>query len=77
MGRLSNIKLSEFRRFLESKGLKPIRDKGGHEVWSERGLLRPIVLQSHIDPIPQFIIKSNLKTMGIPDQELIDFLKKK
>lgn len=76
MGQLSNIKLSDFRRFLEFMGLKSIRNKGGHEIWSRGDLLRPIVLQSHIDPVPEFIIKTNLKTIGVKADVLLSFLKK-
>jgi hypothetical protein len=71
---LKNISLNDFRRFLEYKGLKPIRAVGGHEVWSGVSLLRPIILQSHIDPVPEFIIRNNLRTLGSDKKELLDFL---
>ena len=73
---LKNIKLSAFRKFLEYKGLKMIRTTGGHEVWSRADLTRPVIIQSHIDPIPEFVIKSNLRTLYADKQELIDFLSK-
>lgn len=76
MGSLGNIKLSDFRRFLEFQGLKLIRTKGGHEVWSRTDLLRPIILQSHIEPVPEFIVKNNLRTLGIKSDDLVKFLKK-
>lgn len=60
---LKNIKLSVFRKFLEHKGLKKIRTNGGHEVWSRNDLARPVVLQTHEDPVPEFIIKNNLRTI--------------
>ncbi len=71
---LKNIKLSTFQKFLEFKGLKKIRTTGGHEVWSRADLTRPVIIQSHIDPIPDFVIKSNLRTMNTDKQELIEFL---
>lgn len=61
---LSNITLKDFRNFLEFKGLKIIRSTGGHEVWSCKTLFRPIILQSHIDPVPEFIVRNNLRTPG-------------
>lgn len=73
---MKNIKLATFRKFLKHKGLKKIRTSGGHEVWSHPDLTRPVILQSHIDPIPQFVIYSNLRTMRSSKQELIDFLQK-
>ncbi len=71
---LKNISLAEFRKFLEYKGCRKIRTKGGHEIWSGEYLPRPIVLQSHIDPVPLFIIRNNLKTLGASVEELAIFL---
>lgn len=71
---LKNIKLSTFRKFLEYKGLKMIRVSGGHEVWSRADLTRPVIIQTHIDPVPEFVIKSNLCTLKSDKQELFDFL---
>ena len=75
MGRYSNISLSEYRKYLESRGLKKIRSKGGHEVWSRSDLLRPVIIQSHISPIPELILRSNARTMGVDISDLLDFLK--
>jgi hypothetical protein len=74
---LKNIPLRLFRDYLYFKGLKPIREKGGHEVWSRKNLLRPIILQSHIDPIPEFIIRSNLRTLGETADDFYEFVKNK
>lgn len=61
---LKNIPLRLFSDYLKYKGLKCIRTKGGHEVWSRKDLGRPVIIQSHIDPIPEFIIRNNLRTIG-------------
>lgn len=74
MGRLSNISLRIFRAFLESQGLKCIRTKGGHEVWARADLGRPVILQTHIDPVPEFIVRNNLKTIGATVKELITYI---
>lgn len=74
---LKNIKLKDFRKFLEFKGLKLIRTTGGHEVWSGKDLLRPVILQTHIDPIPEFIIRNNLRTLGSDRNELLRYLNSK
>jgi hypothetical protein len=74
---LKNIPLKDFRKFLEFKGLKVIRIAGGHEVWSGKELLRPIILQTHIDPVPEFIIRNNLRTLGSDKNELLGFLDSK
>lgn len=73
MKSLKNITLNEFREFLEYKGLKKIRTNSGHEIWSAKNLLRPVIIQTHIDPIPEFIVRNNLRVMGATKKELIDF----
>lgn len=46
-------------------------------MWGGRpGLQRSITLQSHIDPVPEFIILNNLRTLGVSRKEFVDFLKK-
>jgi hypothetical protein len=74
---LKNISLKDFRKFLKYKGLKVIRTTGGHEVWSGKDLLRPIILQTHIDPVPEFIIRNNLRTLGSNKNELLEFFDSK
>ncbi len=71
---LKNIPLSDFKKFLEFKGLKIIRTTGGHEIWGGKFLRRPVVLQNHIDPVPEFIIRSNLRTLNSNKNELLNFL---
>ncbi len=76
MGKLKNIHLKTFRKYLSFCGLKLIRTRGGHEIWSAKELTRPVVLQTHIDPIPEFIIKNNLRTIGKSEEHLLEFLHK-
>ena len=66
--KLSNIPVVKFRKFLESQGLKVIkgtRGRGGHEKWSKSGMDRPITIQTHIDPVPEFIVKQILRHLKI------------
>lgn len=72
--RLKNVPLKLFREYLTSKGMKIIRTKGGHEIWGGSCVSRPIVLQSHIDPIPEFIVKQCLRTLKVDFDDFIDFL---
>lgn len=71
---LRNIPLKTFRKYLEWKGLKQIRVKGGHEIWGGHCLNRPITLQSQIDPVPEFIIKQALRTFNVDRSDFIEFL---
>jgi predicted RNA binding protein YcfA (HicA-like mRNA interferase family) len=72
--KLSNISLSNYKEFLEKAGCKHIRTDGGHEVWSKPGLARPIVVQTHIDPVPEFIIKNALRDLGLKRNDFFEIL---
>lgn len=74
---LSNINLTDFRKFLTYKGFKKVRTTGGHEMWSKENLPRPITLQTYKNPIPEFIIRNNLRLMEATAKELREFLEKK
>lgn len=76
MGALSNIDIADFRRFLKFQSWKYAGTKGGHEKWCKKGMLRPVIFQTHIDPIPIGIIKNNLRTMGCNAQDFIDYMNK-
>lgn len=70
--KLSNIPVVKFRKFLERQGLKVIKGtkgRGGHEKWSKSGMDRPITIQTHIDPVPEFIVKQVLRHLKI-DREI-------
>ena len=74
--RLGNISIEEFRYFLEKHGcVKAPSGNSGHEKWVKEGALRPVVFQTHIDPIPSFIIKNNLRNIGLSMSDLREWLK--
>ena len=72
--KLSNIPLRDFREFLEKAGCKSESIKGGHEKWTKSGLLRPIIVQTHIDPVPEFIIKNTLRNLGLTTADFFRIL---
>jgi hypothetical protein len=77
--RLSNIPLKAFRKFLKDQGLKVIKDtrgRGGHEKWSRADLDRPITLQTHIDPVPEFIVKQVLRHLNMSRKDFIKLINK-
>lgn len=74
--KLSNISISEFRQVLEFVGCKYIKTEGGHEKWSRKDLRRPVIFQTHINPIPERIIKNNLRTLQISRTEFLKYLEK-
>lgn len=56
MANINNIPLKKIRNFLRNHGFTHSHDKGGHEIWIKKDITRPIVLQSHIDPVPVRIV---------------------
>lgn len=73
--KLSNIPLKDFRRFLRSQGLNIIKSskgRGGHEKWSRADLDRPITIQTHIDPVPEFIVKQIIRHLAMTREEFIE-----
>ena len=69
MGKFSNISVSRFRSILKALGLSYVRTKGGHEMWYMEGMLRNVVFQTHEEPVPEDIVKNNIKTIGITKEE--------
>lgn len=66
--KLSNIPVKALRTFLEAQGLNLIKSskgRGGHEKWSRSDLDRPIIIQTHVDPVPEFIVKQVIRHLGM------------
>ncbi len=74
MKKLSNVSIEEFRAFLLLQGLVLSRSNGEHEMWTKAGIVRPIVFQPHINPLPEFVIKNNLAVIGVSKKEFLDIL---
>lgn len=77
--KLSNIPIKDFRKFLLSQGLNIIKEnkgRGGHEKWSKSGMDRPITIQTHIDPVPEFIVKQVLRHLNINREDFFIALAK-
>lgn len=71
---LRNVPLKLYRDFLKDQGLKVYRIKGGHEHWSRKDLKRPITVQTHVDPVPEFIIKNGLRILGLAKKDFVDWI---
>jgi len=72
--KLSNVSIRDFEEFLKKTGCQYQRTEGGHALWSKSNLLRPIVFQTHINPVPDFIIKNALRTLGLTKQDFFNIL---
>jgi predicted RNA binding protein YcfA (HicA-like mRNA interferase family) len=65
----------EFEKFLKFVGCVLAREKGDHRIWSRTGLRRPVVIPKSV-AIPVFVIRNNLRVLGISVAEYLDILKK-
>ena len=69
---IKTIKTSLFIKFLEKNGLKLIRQKGDHLIYSRKDLPRPVVIQSKFKEQSILVIKNNLKVPGISYKDFIE-----
>jgi hypothetical protein len=65
-----NLPLSTVRKILAHQGCNLIRRAKGHEKYSKQSLLRPIVIQDHIDPVPEFIVKQIMRTLSLSNDDM-------
>lgn len=75
MGIKSNTSLATFRKFLLAVGCECVSTNGGHEKWKRDGLTRPIIVQTHIDPVPEFIVRNALRTLNISTNDFMNIVK--
>jgi len=73
---LRNVSLKNCRKFLLSTGCQHKRTTGGHEHWTRADLLRPITIQTHIDPVPERIMKQLIIALEIDRDGFQEILKR-
>ena len=72
---LRNISVSQFESFLELVHCMDITHNGGHhQKWTRSDLTRQIIFQKKIDPIPEFIVKNNLRVLGYSKENFFEVL---
>ena len=69
-----NISLRDCRKFLQKTGCQNKRTNGGHEHWTRTDLLRPITIQTHIDPVPERIIKQIVNALELDKEEFEEIM---
>ena len=72
--KLSNVTLADYRLFLTKAGCKCTRTKGGHEHWTKHSINRPVSFSTHIDPVPEFIIKNGLRILELTKKDFFTIL---
>ncbi len=74
MPRLVPTKRKEFETFLRLIGCKLTRIKGDHLIYWRAGLKRPVIITSDTE-VPIFIIRNNLRTLGLSVKEYLSLIK--
>lgn len=67
------IHYAKFEKFLKEVGCHFVRQQGDHKVWNRSDLIRPIIVRTKKD-LPIMEIKSNLRTLGMSNQEYLNIL---
>jgi len=74
MAGIAPIHWKKFEKFLLFVGCVLIREKGDHRIYNKAGLKRPVVF-SRDEQIPIFVIKANLRTLGMTPEDYLEMLK--
>ncbi len=69
------ISWKEFDKFLLYVGCIYDRQKGDHRIYWRSDLKRPIVLPMYKN-LPKFVIKNNIRLLGLTNKEYLEILKK-
>jgi len=75
MSRITPLDWKQFEKFLLFVGCTFERQKGDHRVYWRKGLSRPVILPMYKN-LPIFVIRNNLRTLGISLDEYLQILKK-
>lgn len=75
MAGLAPVHWRDFEKFLSFVGCTFVREKGDHRVWDRVGLKRPVVIPK-IKSIPVFVIRNNLRVLGIPVSDYLEMISK-
>jgi predicted RNA binding protein YcfA (HicA-like mRNA interferase family) len=73
---LRSVKLTMWRKFLETVGCKYYQMKGDHELWGRSDLYRPIVFPVKHKELTQSLIRSNLRTLNMSAEDYQKILEK-
>lgn len=73
MPRLTQIKRSVFEKFLVYVGCIYDRQEGDHKIYKRSDLKRPVVIPIHKE-IPAFVVRNNLRTLGMSTSRFLSIL---
>ena len=75
MPKKQNITNKQFQKFLIYVGCSLKRSQGYHFVYIRSGLIRPVIIPND-NPLPQFIVRNNLKLLGISWEEFFSIIER-
>jgi len=74
--KITVISWKKLHKYFLSVGCRLSRESGDHIIYERNDLLRPLVIPRDRD-IPVFIVKNNLRILGVSHEEYINKLKRK
>jgi len=75
MAKLTPVHWKTFEKFLLYVGCELKRQKGDHRIYWRPGLKRPVVVPTDTQ-VPIFVIRNNLRTLGISSQQYLEILER-
>lgn len=75
MAGLRPVSFKRFEKFLLHVGCKHKRTKGDHAIYDRSDLKRPIVVPMDTEVTP-FIIRTNLRTLGLTVKQYLEIIEK-
>ena len=57
-----------------SFGLHKMHTKGGHEAGKRKELRRTIIIQTHVDPLSELVMRTTINDLGVTCEEFIAML---
>jgi len=75
MPRLAPVSWKKFDKFLLFIGCEFKREKGDHRIYWRNGLNRPIVIPRDT-ALPIFIIRNNLRVLGLSVDEYLEIMER-
>lgn len=75
MLKITPIHWKEFEKFILFVGCRFKQQTGDHRIYHRSGLPRPVVIPTY-RALPVFIIRNNLRLLGISHQEYLEILRR-
>lgn len=73
MGKFAPVSWKKFEKFLLHIGCVFVREKGDHRIYARINLKRPLVVPRY-SAIPIFIIRNNLRILGMDVESYLEII---